>query len=150
MDTFQKILEIKTWKKNFVIKAVYVPNSTSDKTGSYFVYYYDLLTHSFYINDLDNLCNNTRSKAINIIEHIINNAYNQEVKSLIDVVKIIQMSKKPNVFCIYKQALTKEVVIDKVSFKYLRDNQGHIIKLRNPSWDSDSLENTLKMLDIKK
>jgi len=150
MNTFEKILEIKTAKKEFVIKAVYVPNSTSDWKGSYFIYYYDIFTHSFFINDIDRLCNNTRTKAINIIENIVNKAYKQEMNSFIDIVKKIQMAKKPNVFCIYEQALTKEILMDRISFKYLKDKHWHIIKVKNPRWDRKELENTLKMLGLKK
>jgi len=150
MNQFEKILEIKTGKKEFGIKAVYVPNSTSTWEWSYFIYYYDIFTHTFFISDLDNYCNNTRTKAINIIEHIVNKAYKQEINSFVDIVKKIQMNKKPTVFCIYKQALTKEIVIDKISFKYLRDKTWYIIKVRNPSWDREKLEDTLKTLGIKK
>jgi hypothetical protein len=88
--------------------------------GTYFVYYYDIFTHTFYINDIDKLCSETRTSAINIIENIVNKAYKQEMNSFTPLLQKIQMNKKPQVFCIYIQKLTKEVVIDKVNLKAFR------------------------------
>lgn len=119
-NIFGMILEIKTGKKDLPIKAVYVPNSTASSSGTYFVYYYDLFTHTFYINDIDTPSDNLRASAINIIEHIVSKAYNQEVNSCNDPIKKTQMNKKPNVFCLYLQKQTNELIIDKVNLKMIR------------------------------
>lgn len=79
-----------------------------------------MFTHTFYINDLDNLCDNQRTSAINVIEHILNKAYRQEMDSFIDVFKRLQMHKKPKVFCMY-QDRKREIIIDKISFSFSRD-----------------------------
>jgi len=46
------------------MKAVYVNNASANGQWSYFIYYYDLLNHTFYINDLDSPCDNWRTSAI--------------------------------------------------------------------------------------
>ena len=97
------MLEIKTGKKNLLIKAVYIDNATSEPNkGAYFVYYYDIYSHSFYINDIDNLCNNTRTRALNIIENIVTKAYHQEMSSFAPLLQKLQMKKKPRVFLMYR------------------------------------------------
>ena len=124
-DIFWKLLEIKTGKKNLLIKAVYVPNATSEPNKwAYFVYYYDIYSHSFYINDIDNLCNNTRTRALNIIENIVTKAYHQEMSSFVPLLQKLQMRKKPRVFLMYIQYLSKEVVIDEVSVKSVKGLDG--------------------------
>jgi len=121
MNYFEKLLEIKTGKKNLLIKAVYVPNSTSTWEWSYFIYYYDTSRHTFYINDLDKPCNlETRVSAINIIENIMTHAFSQETNSLINLMRNIQMKKKPKVICIYQQKKTNMVIIDKVNLQVSR------------------------------
>jgi hypothetical protein len=144
----EKLLEIKIDRKHLVTKSVYVANSTSDGDWAYFVYYYDLFSHSFYINDLDNLCNNTRTKAVNIIEHIVKEAYNQEMYALTPIVRDIQMRKKPQVFCIYRQAKDKDVLIDKITFKFWKSLRWRIVDFKNPRWE-DLLEDTLRKLGVK-
>ena len=81
MNIFEKLLEIKIAKKDLLIKAVYVSNFIKNKQWVYFIYYYDIFTHTFYINDIDKLYSETRTSAINIIEHIVNKAYKQEINS---------------------------------------------------------------------
>lgn len=50
MNLFETVLEIKTAKKDLAMKAVYI----SDKdAGRYYIYYYDVNKHAFYINDLE-------------------------------------------------------------------------------------------------
>lgn len=134
-NTFWKILEIKTGKKDLLIKAVYVLNSIANIEWTYFVYYYDIFTHTFYINDIDKLCSETRTSAINIIENIVNKAYKQEMNSFTPLLQKIQMNKKPQVFCIYLKKQTKEVVIDKVNLKAFRWLDWLIIGFKNPTWD---------------
>lgn len=81
-----------------------------------------MFSHTFYINDLDNLCGQ-RASAINVIENILNKAYRQEMETFVDVFKKILMTKKPKVFCIYEQKKTQEVVIDKVQLESIVDDK---------------------------
>ena len=117
-DIFWKLLEIKTGKKNLLIKAVYVPNATASPwEWAYYIYYYDIYTHSFFINDVDDLCNNYRTKALNIIENIVTKAFHQEMNSFVPLLQKLQMRKKPKVFLMYIQKKPREVVIDEVELK---------------------------------
>jgi len=146
MNLFEKLLEIKTWRTDLPIKAVFIENSAKHSKGSYFIYYYDSLKHTFYINDLDN--NTQRASAINLIENIITKAYKQEKDFFIDVVKKNQTKIKPKVFSIYQQKITNEVIIDKVELKLVIDYKSNIVKFKNPKWDN-SLDDTLKTLGLK-
>ena len=137
-NTFWKILEIKTGKKDLLIKAVYVLNAINNREWTYFIYYYDIFTHTFYINDIDKVCSETRASAINIIENIVNKAYKQEMNSFSPLLQKIQMNKKPQVFCIYMRNQTKEVVIDKVYLKSVRWLDWLISGFKNASWDKKS------------
>ena len=148
MSLFEKILEIKTWRNDLVMKAVYVQNTNATGRWSYFIYHYDLLNHAFYINDLDSPCDNWRASAINIIEHIVNAAYRQEMNALNVIVRKIQTSKKPNIICIYKQGMTWNVVIDKVSLEEVKWRDESIISFKNPKWDKN-LDNTLEVLGLR-
>ncbi len=131
-STFEKMLEIQTWKQDFQIKAVYVPDSLSSWWWDYFIYYYDLFSHTFYINDIDRKEN--RTSAINIIEHIVSKAYKQEIDSFVWIVKKILNNKKPKIFCLYHQKISWEIIIDKVSLKIIRDKKWDITSFENPSW----------------
>jgi len=129
---FEQFLEIKTWKKDFLIKAVYVPNSISKSKWAYFVYYYDIFKHTFYINDLDDLQGSSRKSAINIIENIMNRAYRQEMNSLMPVLQKIQMNKEPKVLCIYLEKETNLIIIDKINMKVVRWLNWLIKWFKNP------------------
>lgn len=146
-NIFGNLVELKTGKKDLVMKAVYISNSTASWEWTYFTYYYDLLNHSFYINDLDNFCN-YRTCAINIIERIINEVYLQEMNQLNPIVKKIQSSKKPDVFCIYHQVKTWPIIFDKVYLEAIKGRDSEIIAFRNPLWER-RLDNILDMLNEK-
>lgn len=148
MNLFKQILEIKTWKNNLLAKAVYVSKSMISWKWTYFIYYYDLLNHTFYINDLDSPCDNGRTSAINIIEHIVNEAYTQEMNALNIIVKKIQTSKKPNIICIYQQIKTGNIIMDKVLLDEIRWAGWEIMYFKNPKWDKN-LDNTLEILGLK-
>lgn len=141
-NIFGDLLEIKTGKKDLVMKAVYVSNSTSTWEWTYFIYYYDLLNHTFYINDLDNLCN-YRTSAINIIEHIITEAYKQEKNSFMDTL----ITKKPKVYSFYRQK-TWFIIIDKINLKTIRWNKWDILGFKNPTWDINDT-NAVKLEKLK-
>lgn len=102
-NIFENLVEIKSGRKDLLVKAVYFSNPNSKKQGAYYIYYYDLFNHSFYFNDIDNLCIDTRLSVSNILEDILNIAYQKEMNSFIDIMKKIQMTKKPKVYNIYKQ-----------------------------------------------
>ncbi len=129
---FEQLIEIKTWKKNLLLKAVYLEKSDYLWWWNYFVYYYDVFTHSFYINDINREEN--RTSAINIIEHILNKAYKIEMNSFVDIIKKIQANKTPNVYNIYKNK-ADIVVIDKISFSVEKDKKWRIINFRLPKWE---------------
>jgi hypothetical protein len=82
--------------------------------------------HSFYIDDITNTCDNKRTSAINIIETIINNAFFQELGVLNPIMKKILLTKKPKVFCIYRQK-KHFVVIDKIKLQVKRNRQDEIV-----------------------
>lgn len=148
VNTFEKLLEIKTWRTNLWIKAVYIDNISVYGEWRYYLYYYDTAYHTFYINDLDNIYWGIETSAVNTLEHIINKAYNLEMKLFWDAFKDIQMKRKAKVFCIYEQKKTNEIIIDKVQLEHVVDGNGAIVKFKNPKWDSN-LENTLKIVGLK-
>ena len=147
-NIFGSLIAIKTGNDNLTMKAVYVDNSTLTGEWTYFVYYYDFLNHTFYINDLDNTWN-FRKSAINIMEHIVNEAYKQEMNNLNPIVKKIQTSKKPNVISIYKELKTGDVILDKIILESVKNETGEIISFKNPKWDYN-LDNVLENLGLKK
>jgi hypothetical protein len=141
-------VEIKSGRKDLLVKAVYIPNTTASWSGAYYIYYYDLFNHSFYLNDIDNFCIDTRIEVSNILENILNKAYQKEMNSFIDIMKKIQMTKKPKVYNIYKQK-NWLVVIDKISILVEGDSKWRIKSFRIPK-KHDRLNSTLKGLGIKK
>lgn len=54
------------------------------------------------------------------MESILNKAYQKEMNTFVDVMKKIQMTKRPNVYSIYKQD-DGLIVIDKISFRVEKD-----------------------------
>jgi len=50
MNLFETVLEIKIAKKDLAMKAVYI---SDNEVGRYYIYYYDVNKHAFYINDLE-------------------------------------------------------------------------------------------------
>lgn len=147
-NIFGSLIAIKTGSDNLTMKAVYVANSTLNNEWTYFVYYYDFLNHTFYINDLDNIWN-FRKSAINIMEHIVNEAYKQEMNNLNLIARKIQTSKKPNIISIYKELKTGDVILDKITLESVKNGTGEIISFKNPKWDYN-LDNVLVNLGLKK
>ena len=66
---------------------------------------------------------------MNIIENIVTKAYHQEMNSFAPLLQKLQMKKKPKVFLMYIQYLSKEVVIDEVEVKSVRGLDDRITKL---------------------
>lgn len=134
------MLKIKTGKKSHLLKAVYIDNSTANWRGSYFIYYYDLLNHTFYIDDLPWIGTEYRTSAINIIERIATKIFYQEMNNLWDAVKKLQRKKEPQFYYFYKQKCTGLYIMDTVEFKILKDKKGNIVRFLNPTWESNSYE----------
>lgn len=138
MSLFENLLEIKTGRKNNVIKAVYIPNSVMWWDGTYYLYYYDMVNNTFYVNDLDYIWVNDRASAINIIEHIINRAYKLEMNSFLDIIKKVQPMQTPSVYYMYRQKQTRVIIIDRVRLVSIKDKDWIIVWFKNPSWDKDN------------
>ena len=146
-NIFGDLIEIKTGRNDLIMKAVYISDSTATWQWTYFIYYYDLLNHTFYINNIDNFWN-YNTGAINIIEDIVNEAYKQEMNALNLIVKKLQTSKKPNIICISKEAHTWLVMMEKISLESVRARSGEIISFKNLKKEY-SLEKTLELVGLK-
>lgn len=139
MSIFNTLLEIKTWKKDLPLKAVFIPSSILWEKGSYYIYYYDELHHSFYINDLEKPGESIRSSAINIIEQITNKAYKSEMNFYTDVLKRLQSNRIPNVFHMYKETRSDSIVIDKVDFEIIKCQKWFISEFKVPNWNGTQI-----------
>ena len=83
------------------------------------------------------------------MEHIVNEAYKQEMNNLNPIAKKIQTSKKPNVISIYKELKTDDVILDKITLESVKNEMWEIISFKNPRWDYN-LDNVLINLGLKK
>lgn len=83
------------------------------------------------------------------MEHIVNEAYKQEMNNLNPIAKKIQTSKNPNIISIYKELKTDDVILDKITLESVKNEDGEIISFKNPKWDYN-LDNVLKNLGLKK
>lgn len=119
MNLFETVLEIKTGKKDLPMKAVYI----SDKdTGRYYIYYYDVNKHAFYINDLE-----WTKSSKTILEQIINKAYKQEMSGFVDLLRRIQSRTMPKVICFSLQEDLWMLEIEKVKMKAVMGSRDEII-----------------------
>lgn len=124
MNTFETLLEIKTGRKNLLMKAIYIKDSP--KKWTYYIYYYDNVTHSFYVNWLRKTINK------DVLAQIINRAYKREhnqilISSFYDIINQIQMNKKPKVFYFYSSKNANFVCIDKIKLQAIRNSNLEII-----------------------
>lgn len=124
MNIFEKLLEIKTGKRDLDIKAIYVDKLNSEKFLSYSSYYYDKKTHTFFINWLEN----SNIKSRKILEEIINKAYNMELNNwnIVDILKV----KKPYLYLFYYSKDNELVIIDNINLKTIRNRELKIVKLK--------------------
>ena len=83
------------------------------------------------------------------MEHIVNEAYKQEMNNLNPIAKKIQTSKNPNIISIYKELKTDDVILDKITLESVKNEMWEIISFKNPRWDYN-LENVLENLGLKK
>ena len=148
MKLFNTLLKIQTGKTDLQKSAVFIENSYFWWEWTYFIYHYDSLKNIFYINDLNYPWTENRTSAINIIEHIITKAYKQEMNSLSDILKILQINKKPKIYCYYRQK-SGLIVMDKINLKIIRWKDWNIIKFINPTWDIND-SNYVKVAKLKK
>ena len=126
MNLFDTLLEIKTGKKGLKHKVVYIDNPHNWVKGRYFIYYYDLESHSFYINDLEWPTSNNTMSAMKYIDLIIKEAYKQEIDLYWAIFKKILKNKRPKVFCFYYKHNDKFIIIDKVNLKDSKYKSNHI------------------------
>ena len=89
MKLFNTLVEIKTGKKDLHLKAIFIENAFFSKEWAYFIYYYDLKSNTYYVNDLNYPWTENRTSAINIIEQIMTKAYLQEATSFINISPIL-------------------------------------------------------------
>ncbi len=68
---------------------------------------------------------------MNIIENIVTKAYHQEMSSFVPVLQKLQMRKKPRVFLMYIQYMSKELVIDEVELRVIKGFEGSIVRFGN-------------------
>ena len=83
------------------------------------------------------------------MEHIVNEAYKQEMNNLNPIARKIQTSKNPNIISIYKELKTDDVILDKITLESVKNEDGEIISFKNPKWDYN-LDNVLINLGLKK
>lgn len=149
MKLFDTLLEIQTGKKDLKKSAVFIENRLHPiNQGAYFIYHYDTINNIFYINDLNYPWTENRTSAINIIEQIVTKAYKQEMKSLNDIMRIIQINNKPKIYCFYRQT-SWLIIMDKINLKTIRWKNKEIIGFKNPTWDVND-SNYVKVHKLKK
>ena len=83
------------------------------------------------------------------MEHIVNEAYKQEMNNLNPIARKIQTSKTPNIISIYKELKTDDVILDKITLESVKNEMREIISFKNPRWDYN-LDNVLINLGLKK
>lgn len=126
MNIFEKLLEIKTGKIDLDIKMIHIDKLDSEKFLSYCSYYYNKTNHSLYINWLDN----SRLSKRDILEKIINKAYEQELNLIVGGIETISKIKKPNVFLFHYSKNKELVIIDTINIKAIRNKELEIKKLK--------------------
>ena len=105
---------------------------------SIYLYYYDFLQNSFYINDLDCIWQEWRASAINIIEQIISLAYKQERETFESIVELFPKNRVPKTYFFYRQKSTNLIIIDSVTLTPIKNNEWEITGFQSPSWDKDN------------
>ena len=131
-------------------KAVYVPNAVMWAKWTYFIYYYDLIHHTFYINDIEWPCIDERVSVINGIETIVTKMYLQEIHSYGDIVKQILRQKLPKIIYFYQKKNTKYINIDSVKLKPVFNRNMEIVRFKAPTWDKENSQKlSFEKLGIK-
>lgn len=118
MNTFEALLEIKTGRKNLCLRAVYIRNSKKKWKWTYYIYFYDLINHSYYINGL------SKNKVVTkrVLKEIINRAFKRDfaIKNLNHYTRRI-VKKTPKVFFFYSSKDEAFICIDSVELEVVRN-----------------------------
>lgn len=135
MNTFETLLEIKTAKKNLWLRAIYIKNQKKKWKWTYYIYYYDVMSHSFYINWI------SRNKVVTkkVLEEIINRAYKRDfwVKNLNWYTRRL-VKRVPKVFYFYSSKDENFICIDKMELNIIRNSNLEIQELKVKSMKSYS------------
>ena len=140
MSLFENLLQMKTKKKKHLIKAVFVPNAAVWNRWAYYLYYYDFLKNSFYINDLDCIWQEWRASAINIIEQIVSLAYKQERETFESIVELFPKNRVPKIYFFYRQKSTNLIIMDNITLTPITNDKWEITGFKSPSWDKDNTQ----------
>lgn len=135
MNTFETLLEIKTAKKNLWLRAIYIKNQKKKWKWTYYIYYYDVMSHSFHINWI------SRNKVVTkkVLEEIINRAYKRDfwVKNLNWYTRRL-VKRVPKVFYFYSSKDENFICIDKIELNIIRNSNLEIQELKVKSMKSYS------------
>lgn len=127
MNTFESLLEIKTGKKDLWLRAIYIKNPKSKWKWTYYIYYYDMMNHCYYINWL------SKNKSItkDVLEIIINRAFKRDF-SLRNLNRYTRnfVKKTPKVFYFYASKDEEFICIERVDIKVIRTSDLLIQELR--------------------
>jgi len=137
MSLFESILQIYTKKKEHQIQAVFVPKSVKGDEWTYYVYYYDFLKNTFYINDLDCTHQKWRASALSIIEKIVFLAYQKELKTFESIVELFPKNITPKVYLCHRQKTTNIILWDKITLIPIKNKRWEIKGFKYPLWDID-------------
>lgn len=137
---FENLLQIKTHKQDHLIKAVFVPNAVLWNKWAFYLYHYDFVTNTFYINDIDCIGQKWRASATNIIEQIMTLAYKQERKAFESIVELFPKNRVPRTYYFYRQKSTNIIIIDYVTLVSIKNDKGEITGFKSPSWDTNKTQ----------
>lgn len=112
LNTFETLLEIKTAKKNLSLKAIYIKHPSKKLKWTFYIYYFDKISHSLHINWI-----NKKTISESSLEEIINRVFKKEENK----------NKKPSVF--YFSMQDDIVYIDRVKLKAQTNKKWEIRKL---------------------
>ena len=112
MNTFKKILEIKTAKKNLFFKAIYIKHKSEKLKWTFYIYYYHKESHCFYINWI-----NKKTISEKNLNEIINRTFKKEEKR----------DKKPSFF--YFSLDDETVYIHRIKLKAFVNSTWDIVEL---------------------
>ncbi len=133
MNLFETLLEIKTGKKKFMIKAVYLPDSIIWDKWTYFIYHFDLVSNAYYIDDLDWALRDKRVSLISVIDKVVTKAYKQEINAYGKVIKKILQTKKANIYYFYHQDNSRLLIIDTIKLQAIKNKHNETISFALPT-----------------
>ena len=145
-DKFITILKQETNLKQIsFLNAVYLPNSMEAIHWSYYIYFYDRLKNTIFINDLNFFGSSQRLSVTNTIEQLS--------AKILPHIKLIQSRTINTKFVIPKFIYyynrwywSNEIVKQQVSLKPLYNNTNELVGFSEPDWNA---WNCLMSLDSK-